>query len=130
MWIFTINLMGDDGIKNNVTIFTCRIKIIRPNHNCSKKCMIHLNKFYLKMFWLKFFHRFWLCDLSLCWFWRRLLTSSRSLSRAVGSVVHGHPCQPATSAGVKYLSMASCAGASHRMQNTLCVYIYIYIYLY
>ena len=35
-----------------------------------------------------------------------------TLSMAVGSVVHGRPRQPATSAGVKYWCMASCAGAS------------------
>ena len=46
--------MEDDGIKNNLTTFTRRIKIIRPNHNCSKKCMNHLDKFNFKMFWFGF----------------------------------------------------------------------------
>ena len=59
-----------------------------------------------------------------------VLKTLADFQQIFGSVVHGHPCQPATSAGVKYLSMASCAGASHRMQNTLCVYIYIYIYIF
>ena len=45
----------------------------------------------------------------------------------LGSVVHGRPRQPAMSVGVKYWSMASCAGASRSMQNTLYIYIYIYI---
>ena len=36
---------GDGGMKNNLTIFRCRMKIIKPNNNYSKKCINHLDKF-------------------------------------------------------------------------------------
>ena len=75
----------------------------------------------IKMFWLKFLHRRRSRDLSQFksrWFRRRLPTSCKSLSKAVGNVVHGRPRQPATSADAKYWSIASCAGVSRGMRRT------------
>ena len=72
-----------------------------------------------RMFWLMFFHYFGHASLSRSRLFRRCLpTSCRSLSRKVGSVFRDRPRQPATSADVKYWSMASCAGASRGMRST------------
>ena len=45
-------------------------------------------------------------------------TPCRSLSRVVGSVVRGRPCQPAVAVGVVYSSMAICAGVSCAIRIT------------
>ena len=47
-----------------------------------------------------------------CMLRSRFPTTCRSLSRVVGSVVRGRPCQPAVSVGAMYSSMAICAGVS------------------